>query len=99
MKRVKGLSALVIMVSIFILIFPVYTCYSSLVETNLFSSDLSYEAPDQDGLSANSQSEFRGFAPNVPPVFFFPVNNLVKWLLDFSYYTISATQRPVVLRC
>ena len=99
MKRTKGLRSLILLISLFIFLSPAYCCYFTLVETNLLSADISYESPDQDGLSMNPQSEFRGFAANVPSISFFHADNLFKWLFDFSYQTLSPDQRPFVLRC
>jgi len=98
-RRRKGLHALTVLISVFIFLIPAYSCYFTLVETNLFSADMSYESPDQDGLSINPESEFRGFTAIAPSAFFFPVSNLFKWLFDFSYHTLSTDQRPFVLRC
>lgn len=98
-KRKKGLRSLTVLISLFIFLFPAYSCYFTLAETNLFSADVSYESPDQDGLSMNPQSEFKGFAASAPSVSFFPVDNLFKWLLAFSYQTLSTDQKPLVLRC
>ncbi len=98
-KRKKGLRILTVLILLFIFLFPAYSCYFTLVETNLFSADISYESPDQDGLSTNPESEFRGFVANAPSVFFFPGDNLFKWLLDFPCQTLSTAQRPLVLRC
>ncbi len=99
MKRTKGLRSLILLISLFIFLSPGYFCYLNLAETNLFSADMSYESPDQDGLSFNPQSEFRGLIATVPSVSLFHADNLFKWLLDFSSQTLSADQRPFVLRC
>ena len=99
MKRKKGLRSLTVLISLFIFLFPAYSCYFTLLETNLFSADMSYESPDQDGLSMTSQSEFKGFAAIIPSVSFFPADNLFKWLQDFSYQTLSTGQRSFVLLC
>jgi len=98
-KSKKGLRILAVVISLFIFLVSAYSCYFSLVDTNLSSADSSYESPDQDGLSMDPQNEFKEFAPNILSVFFFPVNHLAKWLLDISCHTLSTVQRPVSLRC
>ncbi len=96
-KTEKGLCALILLVALFI--FPAYSCYFSLVETNLSSTDLTYESPDQDGLSVNPQSEFRGFAANVPLVSLLNGENFFKLPIDFSRRALPADQKPSILRC
>jgi len=98
-KRKKVLRTLTVLISLFIFLFAAYSCYFTLAEANLSSADMSYESPDQDGLSMNLQSEFRAFAAIVPSISFFPGNNSFKWLFDFSSQTFSTDQRPFVLRC
>ena len=98
-ERKTGLRALAILISLFIFLSPACSCYFTLVETNLSSADISYESPDQDGLSMNQQGEFRGFVASAPSVPFFPVANLFKWLFNFSYERLLTDQRPLVLRC
>jgi len=98
-KRKKGLRALTVLISLFIFFFPVYSWYLTLAEINLTSADISYESPDQDGLSLSPQGEFRGFAVSAPSVSFFPVDNFFKWLFNFSYERLLTDQRPLVLRC
>ncbi len=93
----KGLCAVILLVAL--IIFPAYSCYFSLVEANLSPTNLSYESTDQDGLSVNPQSEFRGFGPNVPSVSLLHGENLFKLLLDFSYQTPPTDRQPSILRC
>ena len=99
MKKAKGFRIVPIVISLLIFFSPAYFCYLDLSQTNLFSPDISYESPDQDGLSMNPEGESKGFVANVPSVSLFPVNNLFKWLLDFSCQTLSIDQKPFVLRC
>ena len=99
MKRAKGFRIVPIVISLLIFFSPAYFCYLDLSQANLFSSDISYESPDQDGLSMGAQSEFKGFVANVPSVSFFPMGDLSKWLLDFSCQMLSIDQKCFVLRC
>lgn len=99
MERKEGLRSLTVLILLFILLSPAYLSYFDLSQANLFSPDISYESPDQDGLSMGAQSEFKGFAANVPSVCFFPQNDIFKWLFDFFYETLSIDQEPFVLRC
>ncbi len=97
MKIEKRLCSLILLVALFI--FPAYSCYFSLMERNLSSADLSYESPDQDGLSVNPQSEFRGFAVSFALVSLLNGENFFKLLTDFSQRALPVDQKPSILRC
>ncbi len=99
MKRKEGLRILTVLISLFIFLFPAYSCCFSLIETNLSPADVSYENPDQDGSSMNPQSEFRGFAGNVLSISLLHGENLFKLLFDFSYQTFLTDRTPSILRC
>jgi hypothetical protein len=89
----------VIVITLFILLFPAYLRCSNLAEANLFSTDLSFENPDQDDQFVDQQNESKAFALSVFPIICLPGINLSKQLPRFSFQTASFDQKLFVLRC
>ncbi len=100
MRRVKGVHiSLILVISFFILMLPVYFNYTSLVEADLFSTDLNFENLDQDVLTDLQQTELKISLSCVLSVVLPPGATLLNQLESFSFQIPSFDQMISILRC
>ena len=95
----RFIQILVIVTALFILLFPAYLRCSNLAEVDLFSTDLSFENPDQDDQLFDQQDGSRAFVLSGASVILLPGANLFGQLPHFSFQTASLDQKTFVLRC
>ncbi len=96
LKRVRFL--LMIGISLFIPLFPVYSLYADLLETVLPSSDMSFEDPDDEDLST-CHNKFKPFVPMVSSDRLPPWTHLGSGSSLLSFSLTSYCQTTPVLRC
>jgi len=93
-------NSLAIAISCFIVVFPAYLCFSSLLEVNVSSTDMSFENPDQDCQFADQKYE----SDTLPLAGAFPIRFL-PGLSPFerSHHSYlpetSLNQKACILRC
>lgn len=91
---------LVITISFFILIFPVYRCCANLSETKFNSPDLGFQNPGQENGLPDNDNGLKVFEP--APFFakFLLLDiNLSKQSYHLFSQTLSLHQKTFVLRC
>jgi len=84
--------------SLFIPLFLAYSLYVDLSETVLFSSDMSFENPDDEDLST-CQDKFKVFVPTVSSDPLLPLIHFGRGFSFFLYPLTSYTEITPVLRC
>jgi hypothetical protein len=90
---------LVIVISFFILFFPAYFRYTHLSEIPLFSTDLSFENPDQDDQLQEQQHGSASFLLSVFPTLLPPKVNPFTQFCHFFSSALSLDQKTSLLRC
>jgi len=95
----RFIQILVIVTALFILLFPAYLRCSNLAEVDLFSTDLSFENPDQDDQLFDQQDGSRAFVLSGISITFLPGVNLFGQLPRFSFHTASLCEKTLILRC
>jgi hypothetical protein len=96
-KRIKIL--LVIAISLFILALPAYLRCTNLSETKFFSSDLSFENPDQENGLSDNENELKVFGPTALFTVFLPGTNFSEQSSHLFSQVLSLRQKNFVLRC
>ena len=90
---------LVVVVSFFILFFPAYFHYAHLSEITFFSTDLSFENPDQNDQIQEQQHGSASFSLSVFPTLLLPEANPFTQFYDFFSSALSLGQKTSLLRC
>jgi len=85
-------------ISLFIALFPAYSLCIALSGAVLFSSDMSFEDPDDEDLSA-CQNELKAFVPEVSSNLLLPWTYFGEKSSFFSSPLTSHNQITSVLRC
>lgn len=86
-------------ISLLIFLFPAYLRFADLADDDLFSSDLSFENPDEDNPLIDQHKGSKVF---VSATFFdisFLEINTFEYIPRFSFLIDPFDQRPFVLRC
>ena len=99
MERKPAQIFLVIIICLFISVSSVYLHYWNLAEANLFSTDLSFENPDEGDLLVGQQNESKVCVASVFPTVFVLGTNLLEELFPFSFLTPSPDQKTLILLC
>ncbi len=99
MKRKPIQIFLVIAISAFILVFPAYLRSSNLAGVRLFSTDLSFESPDQDDISSDQQNLSKAFVSSVLTIKLLPGTNLFYQFFHFCFPSSFLDQKTLILRC
>jgi hypothetical protein len=90
---------LVIVISFFILFFPAYFRYTHLSEITIFSTDLSFEIPDQDDQLQDQQHGSASFLQSVFSTPLLPEANPFTRFCHFFSSAPSLGQKTSILRC
>jgi hypothetical protein len=99
MKKFKGIQLLlVIVISLFFLVFLAYLHYDSLTGADFLPSTLSYQNLDEDSPSVGSLNKSRVFTLSFTHFVSFPGTNLITQLLHLVPQTSFLQQRTSVLR-
>jgi len=98
MKRRPVRNCLIIAISCFILIFPIYLRFSNLTDIKLFSADLIFDDSDDDQLEGRGD-ELGTFLSSVFPIIFHPGMNLIEQFRLFPFQSTSYSQGELILRC
>jgi len=97
LKAIQISLILSIFFSIFVL--PIYFHYCSLVEADLFSTDLSFENPDQEEGLPDNEKELKVFGPTTFSIMFLSGPNLYEQSCHLFPRSLSLRQKTFVLRC
>ena len=99
-RRVKVTQiSLILAISFFIVVLPVYNHYRTLVEADLFPIDLSIENPDQEVLLVDREDNGGMFVSWVFPIVLLPIATLLNSLSISSFQVSSFDQIGSILRC
>jgi hypothetical protein len=98
MKRKPSKFYLTVLISVFVLVFPAFDYCSDLMDTDLFSTDLSFENLDQDDSSKGIHNS-NPFLLSIFSISFLPQSNLSEKLSRCFYQLPSVDQETPVLRC
>jgi hypothetical protein len=90
---------LAIAISSFIVVFPAYLRYNDLSETDLSSTDLIFENPDQDDQLNDQQHESDGVLLSLLSVTFLPSTHLLNPFSPLLAPDISTHCKTSILRC
>ena len=86
-------------ISLLIFLFPAYLRFADLADDDLFSSDLSFENPDEDNPLINQDKELKVFVSATFFDIFFVEINTFERIPCFSFLIDPFDQKPFVLRC
>lgn len=92
-------SFLVIMISFFLVVYPVYFQYNNLIEIDFFSPNPTFENLDQENLLADEQNKIKIFVRSFSPVTSLFCFFCIGQLLRLSFQSFSLDQPISVLRC
>jgi hypothetical protein len=90
---------LVVAISSSIIVFPAYLRYADLSETDLSSTDLIFENPDQDDQLNDQQHESDGVLLSLLSVTFLPYTHLLNPFFLLSAPDITTRCKTSILRC
>jgi hypothetical protein len=99
--KVKAIQiSLILSIFFSILVLPIYFHYCSLVEADLFSTDLSFENPDRQNELSDYENKLRVFGPSAFSIIFLPRTNLLQQSSHFFPQALSLrkTIHPSLLR-
>jgi hypothetical protein len=99
MKRKPIQTFLVIAISAFILVFPAYLRSSNLAGVRLFSTDLSFENPDQDDIFPYQHNQSKAFVSSVLTIKLLPGTILFDQISRFWFLVSILDQKALLLRC
>ncbi len=100
MRSNRAQTFLPIAISFFILVFPFYLRYSYFAETNLFSTDLGFENPDQDDQLFDQQQDGpKAFVLTFSPSGFLPKVDVFEHSPYFFSQSPFLNQENLILRC
>jgi hypothetical protein len=99
MKRKPVLIFLVILISVFIVVWPAYFQYSNLKRAKLLSTDLGFESLDEENMSIDRQKQSKVFVSRSFSNLSHLGTNVFEDISCFSYPTFSLNQTSTILRC
>jgi hypothetical protein len=90
---------LAIAISAFILAFPAYLRSSNLAGVRLFSTDLSFENPDQDDIFSYQHNQSKAFVSGALTIKLLPGAILFGQISRFWFLLSFLDQKTLLLRC